>query len=78
MGGNGNDAGILVMHGQPIQEFAIGGQELWIDRICELKDDLNGDSTGGGVSSMSMIVRENGGEVSFGEQCGPDVCSQLR
>ena len=27
------------MHGQPIQEFAIGGQELWIDRICELKDD---------------------------------------
>ena len=67
MGGNGNDAGILVMHGQPIQEFAVGGQELWIDRICELKDDDHsmGGSTGGGVSSLSMIVRENGGEVSL-------------
>ncbi|NBQ26260.1 MAG: hypothetical protein EBU26_18770, partial [Verrucomicrobia bacterium] len=38
MGGNGNDAGILVFQGQPIQEFAIGGQELWIDRICVLTD----------------------------------------
>ena len=34
MGGNGNDTGILVFQGKPIQEFAIGGQELWIDRIC--------------------------------------------
>ena len=41
MGGNGNDTGILVFQGKPIQEFAIGGQELWIDRICLLTGDPN-------------------------------------
>ena len=46
-GGNGNDTGILVFQGKPIQEAAIGGQELWIDRICLLTGDPNEGGTYG-------------------------------
>ena len=35
-GGLGNDQGELIIEGTPIYNFAIGGQELWIDHICEL------------------------------------------
>lgn len=34
-GGLGNDTGELRMTGVPITQFIIGGQELYIDHICE-------------------------------------------
>jgi hypothetical protein len=34
-GGMGGDQGQLVIHGALISEFTIGGQELWIDHICQ-------------------------------------------
>jgi len=62
----------LVFQGQPIQEFAIGGQELWIDRICVLTGDPNGGDPNGGDP--------NGGDPNGGdpnEPNGPSVGDPL-
>ena len=40
-GGLGNDQGELIIEGTPIYSFAIGGQELWIDHICELGMEMD-------------------------------------
>jgi hypothetical protein len=39
-GGLGNDTGELRMTGAPITQFIIGGQELWIDHICEYDEQM--------------------------------------
>ena len=38
-GGNGNDQGVFQVNGE-VRSFKIGGQELWIDQICETVPDL--------------------------------------
>jgi|GEM_PF-1065969 len=39
-GGLGNDTAELRMTGVPITQFIIGGQELWIDHICEYDEQI--------------------------------------
>jgi len=46
-GGHGNDNGELILGGAPIYSFSIGGQELWIDHLCEMieaPDGINEDA----------------------------------
>ena len=39
-GGLGNDTGELLIYGTSITQFTIGGQELWIDHICEYENQI--------------------------------------
>ena len=40
-GGLGNDKGQLLIHGVSIAQFTLGGQELWIDHICQEEVPVN-------------------------------------
>jgi hypothetical protein len=39
-GGFGNDTGELLIYGTAITQFTIGGQELWIDHICDYENQI--------------------------------------
>jgi hypothetical protein len=62
--GNGNDAGTLRLSG-PLTEFALGGQELWIDDLCAEVDCVDmEDLTPGSTYNTGDTLVDSGVDLT--------------